>query len=164
MIIGGVTSGKQVVNSAWFFDIQAETWRAAPSMLSTRRAHACGVIRDSVTGESLIVVAGGQSSKSYSSKLDSTEIFSVNQGKWIHGPTMSQAMTSMRMAVSSDSKAAILIGGLNSNIGITQIQTKLYKLTCSKLVCQILQMSQTMASQRSFFIALLLSNSLTSCS
>ena len=71
IITGGFKSYYGARDSAYYFDIQAESWSNAPNLITRRYDHVSGTLMDSISGQRIVVVAGGK--KSYWNVLNSVE-------------------------------------------------------------------------------------------
>ena len=87
LVIGGRTYGSsgepvnKVINTTWYFDHKDQTFTEGPKLNMKREGFSVGLMKDSVTKEDLIVIAGG--SQGFASRLNSVEI--LRNGMWQQG-------------------------------------------------------------------------------
>ena len=86
MVIGGYKYPLSYA-TAYFFDLDGDSWRSGPSMTVHRSYHTCNLITDCDGNQQVVVVAGvgnggGISTTSYEK---SVEIYDVASGSWSSG-------------------------------------------------------------------------------
>ena len=80
LLVGGYTGSSLSVSSrTWYYDGK---WHVGPDLKKARQSHSVGIVRDSVTDQVYLVVAGG-SPNGYT--LNDVEILSVTGTAWESG-------------------------------------------------------------------------------
>ena len=59
MLIGGFSKSKSL-DTVYSFDMSWQSWTPGPALLTSVYKAACGLVKDTVTGYNIVVVAGGQ--------------------------------------------------------------------------------------------------------
>ena len=62
MFIGGVTNQDGATTQMYIYNLSENNgeWKRGPELLQGRRLHACGIVKDSVTENVMVIVAGGE--------------------------------------------------------------------------------------------------------
>ena len=76
MVVGGLKSDDYVSGLTFFYHHQEQKWINGSNLLEGRMRHAAGIVNDTVTKETFVVVTGGNQ---YGKFMSSTEIFFDNQ-------------------------------------------------------------------------------------
>ncbi len=120
------------------------------------------MIKDSVTDEVIVVVAGGQETDYRYAKLFLTEMFKPGAPSgWTPGPDLPNALTGGKIVATVDGKSLIFIGGSDVNEKNT---SEMLKLTCSSSICSWETMVQRLDFGRRNFVAMLVPENLVNCS
>ncbi len=103
-----------------------------------------------------MIVAGGVSKAT-------TEVLFMSRlsDGWQKGPDLPLKLGTMASVVTSDEKALILVAG--HEYQTNQESTSLYKIYCANGVCHVEKMLQQLKIGRSYPVAMLIPDSLTSC-
>ena len=83
-----VIGGFNTINFNWvvIFSLNNQTWEYGPNLISARRMHACGILKDG--NDHIIVVAGGLGD---SGPLSSVELCNFESGNgWYSGPDLAK--------------------------------------------------------------------------
>ena len=87
MLIGGtekVGTSYSYIAKCWFYSHLTGQWINGPDLLQARTGHTAGLLTDSVSQESFVVVSGGRETNNMG--FDSVEILNLKEGtKWISG-------------------------------------------------------------------------------
>ena len=75
ILSGGIPSSK---SKTWFFDHVSQQFQAGPNLITGRRQHASGTVKDKVTMENIVVVTGGLRHRS-------TELLINGESEWQQG-------------------------------------------------------------------------------
>ena len=79
LLVGGWASWSDYSKRTWYYD---EKWHIGPDLQKARSGHSLGILRDSVTDQVYLVVAGGWDG---SSTLNDVEILSITGTAWAPG-------------------------------------------------------------------------------
>ncbi len=142
--------------ATYFYDFNTDQWTDGPELLENRHSHACGTIVDAIDESTQIVVASGGVNN------PSTELWIVGSPKgWTYGPDMPVQTGGGAAVVGFDGTALIVAGGYSSYD--TRYVSEIQKFTCKHLDCQWTVMEQELAVARDGLLAILLPDSMVTC-
>ncbi len=121
-----------------------------------RNSHSCGVIKDTETGDKILVVAGGYS---FGSTTASTEMLSLDNAEtasWIHGQDLPKPSVMTR-----DGYTMLFIGG--GRRSKDDKDKTIYRYRCSNWICEWTLMEQELELAREYFFAAIVPASLVEC-
>jgi hypothetical protein len=130
VVCGGFTSDGSRVSDVWRLDLATLRWEPLPVLLTGRAVHACCAVRGTV-----VVLGGGTS---VGSRLHaSVEVFSGEQGAFVHLPSLSRGRIRLASAIAgdeSDSAAGqvLLLGGTGQAIASEVHLVDLATGTCTR--------------------------------
>ena len=90
-IIGGSASLSNDINlnSVLIFSFITQTWEFGDNLISARRMHGCGILKDG--NDHIIVVAGGFGDTGFTGVLSSVEMYNLESGNgWYSGPDLAE--------------------------------------------------------------------------
>ncbi len=162
MLIGGYQGNLiDYEHSTWLFDFVEQKWTPGPNMTHGKSNAACGLIRDSSTGETMVVVAGGfGDSESIHHLTNSTELWILESESWIPGPDLPILIESAAGVTSSNGRHFIVVGGGGAH---SEELFDLYKLQCFRRKCEWNKMKQELTVARKGAVAMLLPDGLVTC-
>ncbi len=162
VILGGKSS-TVVENKTWHLtDIHQDdhqSWTQGPDMNVARVSHLCGMLKDTVTNQSVIIVAGG--SIDYGAAgIASVEYLWIDQNRLENGSSLPIGLSSASSIVTPDSLSMVIIGGTTD---VDIMNDRLYICSMSDGDCPWTLMEQRLSNLRANSVAMLVPDSMTSC-
>ncbi len=155
LVIGGWLDHWTKDNRTWIIDFDTNKWSSGPDLNQGRIESNCGLIKDRVTGDPLIVVTGGIGSNL------STEIWNIRSNQmWIIGPNLPELFGGGASIVTDDGISFIVIGGASMN---WDSRRSIFQFQCSSMECQWSKMNQKLMETGWSYNAFLIPDSLTTC-
>jgi len=151
LIIGGYSEGV-TLSSTYLYNHVGGLWIDGPNLMQARQFHAAGIVTDEATKEELVLVTGGYFN---GIGLDSIEIFL--DGEWSPGPQLPLKLEAHSMVPLGNGQA--IIGGYS----LTNLQSKIYSLTCTNRNCKIELMSTELSVPKDRFVAIPIPDRISGC-
>ncbi len=159
ILVAGGGSRRLPGRSTWLYsyDVQNQKgkWFSGPKLIENRTHASCGAIQDQITGNTIVVVAGGTDRDDL--RLKSTELWTLDQGGfgWTSGPDLPVDLSHAGSV--SGKHAFILVGG---KAGMLK---SVYKLECSRRDCQWSKMDQKLSRSRYSLTVIPIPNDYADC-
>ncbi len=162
MLIGGYQGDwGDYEHRTWLFDFDEQKWTPGPNMTHGKTNPACGLIRDSVTGESIVVVTTGWGdSESRHHLTNSTELWVPQSDRWIPGPDFPKLAVGASGVTSSKRRHFIVVGGQGQHY---EELFDLYQLQCFRLQCEWKKMEQELNVARKDPVVMRIPDGMATC-
>ncbi len=179
--------GYKAIPNSWTIDISEDSisgsqstadnnrWIPGPSMKTGRHSHVCGVVRDSVTGNKIVVAAGGRdyediitdqvelifidSDNVFDSVIsDEDNHFAPALSDWLHGPQLPFTLSQASSATTHHQTKLFVAGGKSADFARIPSGISKFILTfhCANLECKWTKQCLELRSRRSSPVAYVL--------